>query len=76
MDANPILCNELRRQSRKMKLHGVKFREIKSHKDDLVQLADYVVSLSTGKARNIPKAAENYRKITKKQIIFVDVRSD
>jgi hypothetical protein len=75
MDANPILYAELRRSARNTKLSKVKFREIKSHKNDLVQLADYVVSLSTAKAKNLVNSTENYRNIAKKQLTYHEIRA-
>ena len=76
MDTNPPLCAELRKQTRAAKLYKLKFREVKSHKDNLIQIADYVVSLSSHKARNTVKSAENYRAIAKKQLVFLEIRTD
>jgi len=76
MDANPSLYAELRRQTRAAKLYKIKFREVKSHKHNLIQVTDYIVSLSSHKARNTAKSAENYRAIAKKQLVFLEIRTD
>ena len=75
MDANPPFCAELRRQARAAKLYKFKFRELKSHKHNLIQATDYIVSLSSHKARNTVKSAENYRAIAKKQLVFLEIRA-
>jgi len=76
MDANPPLCAELRRQARAAKLYKVKFKEVKSHKRNLIQMTDYIVALSSHKARNTIKSVENYRAIAKKQLVFLEIRTD
>jgi hypothetical protein len=74
MDANPILYAELRRNAKASKLTKIRFKEVKSHQNDLVQLADYVVSLSAARAKNLTASAENYRHIASKQLALVEIR--
>jgi len=76
MDANPVLFTELCRQARAAKLYKLKFKEVKSHKNNLIQMADYVVALSSHKARNTAKSAENYRAIARKQLVFSEIRAE
>jgi len=76
LDSNPILLASLKYHAKATKLRGVIFREMKSQKSDLIQMADYVVSLSSHKARGTVNAAENYRAIAKKQLIFLEVRAE
>ena len=76
LDSNPVLLTKLKYHAKIAKLYGIKFSEVKSDKDNLIQMADYVVSLSSHKARNTAKSDANYRAIAKKQLIFVDIRAD
>jgi len=76
LDSNPILLTKLKYHAKIAKLRNVKFSETKSHRDNLVQVADYVVALSSHKVRNTVNATENYRSIAKKQLIFVDIRAE
>ncbi|MDR3298351.1 MAG: DUF3800 domain-containing protein [Candidatus Nomurabacteria bacterium] len=72
MDANPVLYAELRRQTKKQKL-AMKYKQVKSTNHSLIQLADYVVALSTRKLKGTPKAIEQYRPIIKKQVYSGEV---
>jgi hypothetical protein len=73
MDSNPALCAELKKQTKLAKLHGVRVKEVKSHSENLIQLADYVVNLSSKKAKRMPKSIEWYRPIAKKQVAFIEI---
>jgi len=72
MDSNPILCTELRRQAKELKLR-IKFKQVKSRSHNLIQLADYVVALSSRKLKGTPKALEQYRPIAAKIIVFTEI---
>jgi hypothetical protein len=73
MDSNPTFYAELRKQLKLAELTNVKLKETKSHSDNLVQLADYVVNLSAKKVKNTKNASEWYRWIAKKQYIFLEI---
>lgn len=71
MDSNPVLFKALKKE-----LHGlsVSLREVKSHTDDLIQLADYVVNLSAKMVKNTEKAAVLYRRsLAQKQLVFIEI---
>ena len=73
MDSNPILFAELKRSLKINKLTGAKIRQVDSRKSSIVQMADYVVSISSKKVKNTPKATEFYPKIAKKMLAFIEV---
>lgn len=75
LDSNPIFLAKLKYHAKTAKLRNIKFSQAKSHKDNLLQMADYVVALSSHKVRNTVNSAENYRSIAKKQLVFVEVRA-
>lgn len=74
MDYNAILYTELKKQIKLAKLRNFKLKEVKSHSDNLIQLADYVVNLSAKKAKNTAKSLEWYRPIAKKQAVFLEIK--
>ena len=73
MDSNPTLYKELRKQIRERNLGRVKIRERNSRHSRLVQVADYVVNISSKKAKNTPKARELYNAIAKKVLAFIEI---
>ena len=73
MDSNPILYAELRKRIREKNLKNVKVRERNSRSNRLIQVADYVVNISTKKAKNTPKSCELYRFIKDKELIFLEI---
>jgi hypothetical protein len=73
MDSNPTLCTELKKQIKLAKLRNVRVKEAKSQSENLIQLADYVVNLSSKKAKQLPKSIEWYRPIAKKQTAFIEI---
>lgn len=76
IDSNPILLAKLKYHAKASKLRGIRFTEVKSHKENLIQVADYVAALSSHKVRNTVNSAENYRAIAKKQLVFLEVRAE
>jgi hypothetical protein len=72
MDNNPILYAEFRRQAKIQKLE-VKFKQVKSRNHNLIQLADYVVALSSRKLKGTSKALDQYRPIANKAIVFTEI---
>ena len=75
MDSNPILYTELRKRIREKNLKNIKVRERNSRSSRLIQVADYVVNISTKKAKNTPKSCELYRFIKDKELIFLEINS-
>lgn len=75
MDSNPILYAELRKRIREKNLKNIKVRERNSRSSRLIQVADYVVNISTKKAKNTPKSCELYRFIKDKELIFLEINS-
>lgn len=73
MDSNPILYAELRKRIREKNLKNIKVRERNSRSSRLIQVADYVVNISTKKAKNTPKSCELYRFIKDKELIFLEI---
>lgn len=73
MDSNPNLHAKIKRHAKNLKLHGIRIKQTKSHSNNLIQLADYVVALSSRKLKGTPKAIEQYRPIMKKQIVFTEI---
>lgn len=73
MDSNPILYTELRKRIREKNLKNIKVRERNSRSSRLIQVADYVVNISTKKAKNTPKSCELYRFIKDKELIFLEI---
>lgn len=51
MDSNPLLCKNIKTYIRKKSLYNIRVREAKSHSENLIQLADYVVNVSCKNAR-------------------------
>jgi hypothetical protein len=72
MDSNPILYAEFRRQAKIQKLE-IKFKQVKSRNHNLIQLADYVVALSSRKLKGTSRALEQYRPIANKTIVFMEI---
>ena len=72
LDANPLLHKEL-----KMKLKtfdvNVSLKMVRSHSDNLIQLADYVVALSTRKLKSYDKALALYKPLIAKQLYFGEI---
>lgn len=75
MDSNPILYTEFRKRIREKNLKNIKVRERNSRSSRLIQVADYVVNISTKKAKNTPKSCELYRFIKDKELIFLEINS-
>lgn len=73
MDSNPLLFAEMRKQLRLAELHDVRIRQVKSHSNNLIQLADYVVNISSKKARRTAKSLEWYRPLAKKALYFAEI---
>ena len=73
MDSNPILYAELRKRIREKNLKNIKVRERNSRSNRLIQVADYVVNISTKKAKNTPKSCELYKFIKDKELIFLEI---
>jgi hypothetical protein len=73
MDSNPVLHSEIKKALRVQRLHHIRVKQVKSHTNNLIQLADYVVNLSAQKAKGTPRAAEQFRPIAKKQLVFLEV---
>jgi hypothetical protein len=72
MDPNPALYAELRGQTKRRGLH-IKYKQAKSTNHNLIQLADYIVAMSTRKLKGTAKGIEQYRPLTKRhQIYFGD----
>jgi hypothetical protein len=74
MDSNPVLYAELKRELHAEKLKYARVKEVKSHSNNLIQLADYVVNLSAKKVKNTPRAADLFRPLANKQLVFLDIR--
>lgn len=73
MDSNPLLYAELRKQLKLRKLTSIHIKEQRSHSNNLIQLADYVVNISSKKVKNTPTSPELYRVIAKKALAFVEI---
>jgi len=73
MDSNPILCSKLKKRAKDSKLYGVRFKQAKSHTDNLLQLADYIAALCARKAKNPEKEYASFRAIAKKQWAFLEI---
>ena len=73
MDSNPILYAELRKRIREKNLKNIKVRERNSISSRLIQVADYVVNISTKKAKNTQKSCELYKFIKDKELIFLEI---
>ena len=71
-DSNPILYKELRTQFKKS-IDGTAIKMARSHSDNLLQLADYVVSLSAKKIKGNTKAVKQYKPFISKQIFFGEI---
>ena len=70
MDINPLLHQELIKQSKFKKSFSIRIAEVKSHKEPLLQLADYVANICHGKLKNNPKSKSIFAKIAKNQLTF------
>ena len=75
MDSNPILYAELRKRIREKNLKNIKVRERNSRSSRLIQVADYVVNISTKKAKNTQKSCELYKFIKDKELIFLEIHN-
>lgn len=73
MDSNPTLHAELRKRIHERKLKNIKIREQKSHNNPLIQVADYVVNISAKKVKKAPKTLPQYKMISQKALIFIEV---
>lgn len=73
MDKNPTLHAELRKKIKERKLKDLKIRERNSRHSRLVQIADYVVSISAKRVKNTPKSKELYKNISKKVLAFIEI---
>jgi hypothetical protein len=73
MDSNPILYAELHKRIREKNLKNIKVRERNSRSSRLIQVADYVVNISTKKAKNTQKSCELYKFIKDKELIFLEI---
>lgn len=75
MDSNPILHKVLKKEL-KSALPKIKLREVESKNSNLIQLADYVASISAKKVKNVSRADEYYRPLLKKQLVLRDIRDE
>ena len=73
MDSNPTLLARLKRRAKEQKLENMKFKSIKSHNHNLIQLADYVAGICSKEAKKTAKSAEFYRAIAKKEIVYTRI---
>ena len=73
MDSNPTLYTEFRKSIRERKLKDIKIRERNSKNNRLIQVADYVVNISSKKAKNTPKSHEWYSTIANKVLAFIEI---
>jgi hypothetical protein len=76
MDSNPVFFAELKKALKARKIKQIKMRQVKSHTNNLIQLADYVVNLSAKRVKNTQKSADWYRSIAKKRLLFLDIDED
>ena len=72
LDANPILYKELKAKLKACDINA-SVKMARSHSDNLIQLADYVVALSTRKLKGHSKAVNLYRPLIKKQLYFGEI---
>jgi hypothetical protein len=73
MDSNPLLYTELRKQLKLAKLNYIRVKQVKSHTNNLIQLADYVVNISSKKVKRTPKSITWYRPLTGKMLAFTEI---
>jgi hypothetical protein len=74
MDINPMLHNKLKRLAKAEQSTGLRFKQVKSHPENLVQLADYVATLCARKVKAPKKSlAQFHRTIGKKQLAFLEI---
>ena len=71
-DSNPILYKEISTQLKSTK-SGNTIKMARSHSDNLLQLADYVVGLSARKVKGTAKAVREYKPFISKQIYFGEI---
>ena len=71
MDSNPILYTELKKALKASKIKLDKIRQRNSKSNRLIQLADYVVSASSKKVKNTPKAEAWFSLISSKCVSLV-----
>jgi len=72
LDSNPILHKELEHHLKAAKSNIV-VKMVSSHSDNLVQLADYVVALTSRKLKGSAKAIKQYRPLIKKQLYYSEI---
>lgn len=71
MDSNPILYSELKKEIRNRKIKINKIRQRNSKSSRLIQLADYVVSLSSKRVKKSSRSIDQFELIRKKCIEFI-----
>jgi len=71
-DSNPVLNKELNIQLKKRR-SKITIKMARSHSDNLLQLADYIVGLSAKKLKGTGKAVMHYKPFIKKQIYFGEI---
>jgi hypothetical protein len=74
MDSNPILRARLKKHIKNRKLQDIHIKSAKSHTNNLLQLADYVVGICAKRAKHTPKSAELYRAIARNELSYSMVR--
>jgi len=72
IDSNPILLKELK-QELKANKSSIPVKSMRSQSNNLIQLADYVVALSTRKLKGTDKAINQYRPLIQKQDCFIEI---
>ena len=73
MDSNSVFCVELKKRLKTANLRNISVKEAKSHSENLIQLADYVVSLSARRVAGRQRSLERYRVIASKQLVFIEI---
>jgi len=73
IDSNPILQKELNREFKDCGSR-ISVRALRSRSSNLIQLADYIVALSTRRLKGREKAVKQYRHFIKKQLHFGEFR--
>ncbi len=73
MDSNPQLRTTIQKQLKLNRITHIQIKEVKSHSDNLIQLADYVVSISAKKVKKTSKHTNWFKAIEKKQLVFREI---
>ena len=74
MDSNPNLYKELSIRTKIPRNERVIFiKQAKSHTDNMLQIADYIVNISAQKIKKKPRANLYYRRIASKCLRFIEL---